>query len=256
MADGRAAYDPDRLPWLRDERKPRGTSDSTLVLLWALVAAMLVAGLSYWAGVQSVGEAGEFTETARSSPPAATIKLPEPAIPQVQPPALPEVQPVAEPAPVKIPGVEHAHAAKPEASRRASAKPKARPAPRKARARSVQAKAAPVRKRAVARRPAQLQAWPASQSAGAQGRLVRVGTFYSRRQAKQGWSRIMRVYPGMRRLRAVVVPSQSQRDGRTYYRLQFGTTSQAHSAVLCQRMRIVAQSCVVVGLPVNRGVRG
>jgi len=256
MADGRAAYDPDRLPWLSDERKPRRTGESTLVLLWALVAAMLVAGLSYWAGVQSVGNPGEFADFARSSPPAATVKLPEPAIRQVQPPALPEVQPVAEPAPVTIPGVEHARPAKPEAGRRVSAKPKSRPAPRKARAPVVKTKAAPVRKRAVARRPAQLQAWPASQSAGAQGRLVRVGTFYSRQQAKQGWSRIMRVYPGMRRLRAVVVPSQSQRNGRIYYRLQFGTTSQAHSAVLCQRMRIVAQSCVVVGLPVNRGVRG
>jgi hypothetical protein len=26
-----------------------------------------------------------------------------------------------------------------------------------------------------------------------------------------------------------------------------GTTSQAHSAVLCQRMRMIAQSCVVIG---------
>ena len=257
MADGHAAYDPDRLPWLSDERKPRRSGDSTLVLLWALVAAILVAGVSYWAGVQSVTEPGEFTETARRSPPAATVKLPAPAAPQVPPPALPEMQPVAEPPPVRIPGVEHALPPKTEASRGASAKPKARPAPRKARAHRVKAKAAPIRKRAVARRPAQLQAWPAGQSAGANGRLVRVGTFYSRRQAKQGWSRIMRVYPGMRRLRAVVVPSQSQRNGRIYYRLQFGTTSQAHSAVLCQRMRIVAQSCVVVGSPTRQeGVRG
>jgi hypothetical protein len=27
-----------------------------------------------------------------------------------------------------------------------------------------------------------------------------------------------------------------------------GTTSQAHSAVLCQRMRMIAQPCVVIGL--------
>ena len=79
--------------------------------------------------------------------------------------------------------------------------------------------------------------------------MVRVGTFYSRRQAKQGWARIVKVYPGMRNLRAVVVPNPSLRNGRTFYRLQFGTTSQAHSTVLCQRMRIVGQSCVVVGLP-------
>jgi hypothetical protein len=38
------------------------------------------------------------------------------------------------------------------------------------------------------------------------------------------------------------------RNGRTYYRLQFGTTSQAHSEVLCQRMKTIGQSCVVVDL--------
>ena len=256
MADGRAAHDPDRLPWLRDERKPRRSGDATLMLLWALLAAMLVAGLSYWAGVQSVVRSGEPAETSPGSPPAATVKLPAPAAPQVPPPVLREVPPLVEPAPVRIPGVEHARPPEPKVSPTVAAKPKARPAPRKARARPVGAKAAPARKRTVAQRPAQLQAWPASVSAGAHARLVRVGTFYTRRQAKQGWSRIMRVYPGMRRLRAVVVPSQSQRNGRTYYRLQFGTTSQAHSTVLCQRMRIVAQSCVVVGLPANRGVAG
>jgi hypothetical protein len=86
--------------------------------------------------------------------------------------------------------------------------------------------------------------------------MVRVGTFYSRRQAKQGWSRIVKVYPGMRNLRAVVVPNPSLRNGQTFYRLQFGTTSQAHSTVLCQRMRVVGQSCVVVGLPAGQsGVR-
>ena len=78
--------------------------------------------------------------------------------------------------------------------------------------------------------------------------MVRIGTFSSRRQAKQAWGRVVRVYPGMSRLRAVVAPVPSLRDGRTYYRLQFGTTSHAHSAVLCQRMRMIGQSCVVVGL--------
>jgi hypothetical protein len=31
-----------------------------------------------------------------------------------------------------------------------------------------------------------------------------------------------------------------------------GTTSQAHSTVLCQRMRIIGQSCVVIEI-MNRG---
>jgi hypothetical protein len=52
----------------------------------------------------------------------------------------------------------------------------------------------------------------------------------------------------MQRLKAVVVPAQSLRNNQTYYRLQFGTTSQAHSAVLCQRMRMIGQSCVVIGV--------
>jgi hypothetical protein len=250
MADSHAVYDPDRLPWLSDDRKPRRKSDSTSLWMWAVLATVLVAGVSYWMGMQSVREP-ELSDSATSSPPAATVRLPEPVTRQVPPPALPEVEPVVEPAPVRIPVVEPARTVNREASRRAAAKPKARAAPRKAKPR-----AAPARKQAVARRPARLQAWPATQSAGAHGRMVRVGTFYSRSQAKRGWSRIVKVYPGMRRLRAVVVPNPSLRTGRTYYRLQFGTTSQAHSAVLCQRMRIVGQSCVVVGLPANQGTRG
>jgi hypothetical protein len=59
----------------------------------------------------------------------------------------------------------------------------------------------------------------------------------------------------MKRLKAVVAPVPSLRTGQTFYRLQFGTTSQAHSEILCQRMRIIGQSCVVVGLPAGGGVR-
>ena len=242
MAHGHAAHDPDRLPWLADTRGPRRSSDSTSLMAWAAVATLLVAGVSYWMGLQSVTEPTSEFEAPAS--PAATVRLPEPAVvpPRVQevlPPPVPNVEPVAKPE-VAVP--------RPEPARRVEAERK----PAKARARPAPAKPKAARPKAAARRPA-LRAWPAEQSAGASGRMVRVGTFYSRRQAKQGWARIVRVYPGMRNLRAVVVPNPSLRTGRTYYRLQFGTTSQAHSAVLCQRMRIVGQSCVVVGLPASQG---
>ena len=251
MADGRAAYDPDRLPWLTETRRPRRARDFTPLLFWAFVAIVLVAGVSYWLGVKSVREPDEFADILGRSPPVpketppelANVPAPPPA-PRVQAPGLPDVSPIAEPAPVPIPGVDRARPAEPEARPRVTAKPKA-PAPPKART----AAAEPVKKRAAAPARTRLQAWPADQSAGAYGRVVRVGTFYTRRQAKQGWARIVRVYPGMRRLRAVVVANPSLRNGRTFYRLQFGTTSQAHSAVLCQRMRVVGQSCVTVGLP-------
>lgn len=255
MTDSRMAYDPDRLPWLTEERKPRQKSDSNALLLWAVLAALLIAGVSYWMGMRSVTESDESADLIGPAPPAATVRLPEPALvqppaAQVQPPAMAEVKPAAEPAPVAIPAVEPTSKPKAQASRKTVAKTKVRAPPRKARARS-----APVKQRAAAARPARQRAWPADISAGAYGRVVRIGTFSSRRQAKKGWWAIVRHYPGMKRLKAVVAPVPSLRTGQTFYRLQFGTTSQAHSEILCQRMRIIGQSCVVVGLPARGGVK-
>jgi mRNA-degrading endonuclease toxin of MazEF toxin-antitoxin module len=98
-----------------------------------------------------------------------------------------------------------------------------------------------------AAKPAPRRPWPVRELDGASGRLVRVGTFSTVRQAKKGWWAIVRMNPALKRLPALVVPVQSQRNGRVYYRLQMGTTSQAHSAVLCQRMRMIGQGCVVIG---------
>jgi hypothetical protein len=94
--------------------------------------------------------------------------------------------------------------------------------------------------------------WPVRVTDGASGRLVRVGTFSTAKQAKKGWWAIVRNNPSLKRLPALAVPARSVRDGRTYYRLQMGTTSQAHSEVLCQRMRRIGQSCVVIEV-YNRG---
>ena len=93
-----------------------------------------------------------------------------------------------------------------------------------------------------------LEPWPVRAVDGASGRLVRVGTFATARKAKKGWWAIVRMNPALKRLPALVVPVRSLRNGQIYYRLQMGTTSQAHSEVLCQRMRMIAQSCVVVGV--------
>jgi hypothetical protein len=85
-------------------------------------------------------------------------------------------------------------------------------------------------------------------SSGASGRMVRVGTYSSLRQGKLAWAKLARSFPAMKKLPAVVTDIPSLRNGRVYYRLQIGTTSQAHSEVLCQRMRAIGQSCVVVDL--------
>lgn len=270
MADGPAGPDPDRLPWLSDTRRRRGGRDSTPMLFWAFLAIVLVAGLAYWLGVRSVHQPDDFAEvldpaapiagdTARALPNEPISALP-PAPKPVEAPGLRDVTLVSDTPGVPIPGVDRARPAEPPAQPEvapaqvatAAAEPEeAAIAPDTSTA-AAEPEKVPV---AATQRP-RLQPWPADVSANAYGRVVRVGTFYSRLQAKQGWQRIVRVYPGMRRLRAVVVPNPSLRNGQMFYRLQFGTTSQAHSEILCQRMRIVAQSCVTVGLPASKGARG
>jgi len=84
--------------------------------------------------------------------------------------------------------------------------------------------------------------------AGAAGRLVQVGAFGSIEQAKLGWRYMARAYPAVARLPAVVRPIRNSK-GLVFYRFQVGTTSQAHSEVLCQRMQKIRLSCAVVGLP-------
>jgi hypothetical protein len=108
---------------------------------------------------------------------------------------------------------------------------------------------APTPPKPAVAKPGPLKVWPATVSEGANGRVVRIGAYGSRYNAKKGWWQIIRRYPGMRRLKAVVAPVPAPRTGKTYYRLQFGTTSQAHSEVLCQRMRAIRKTCAVVGLP-------
>ena len=81
---------------------------------------------------------------------------------------------------------------------------------------------------------------------------MQVGTFSTRNQAKRGWNALMRVNPSLQRLPAMVVPIESKRDNKVYYRLQMGTTSQAHSVALCQRLRMIGQSCIVTAEAVEK----
>jgi cell division protein FtsN len=281
MTDGHAAVGLDRLPWLDDEPAPRaepklrpakparGKAGPRELAVWAIATALLLAGGSYWLGMQSGQRtAGDAFELPVASRPEATAKLPEvrtapeAAIPLVE---APEVRPVPAPQ-VRVPiprterslrvrkrtlkpmemkgsdlsktvaeqegGTADAEPAKPEAEQAATVK--AAPAPTPA-------------VRPLASRQ-QLKYWPARQSSGAAGKLVQIGAFGSRQQAKLGWRRMKRAYPAVGRLQAVVVEARNSR-GKRFYRFQIGTTSQAHSEVLCQRMQRIRFSCAVVGLP-------
>jgi hypothetical protein len=244
MTDSRVALGLDRLPWLPDE--PARARKSTGNLLgWAAAAILLVAGLAYWLGLRSAEEA----PSAESSlvQPKATVRLPDasgqtrPSEPQ--PVTVPKIEPIVAP---PIPVLESQESA-PRRVRAERVRPKTETAaeteptdsePESALNETVAAQ--------EAAKPVASGPWPVRVVDGASGRLIRVGAFRTAHQAKKGWWAIVRMNPALKHLPALVVPVQSLRNGRVYYRLQMGTTSQAHSTVLCQRMRMIAQSCVVI----------
>lgn len=250
MSEAQAVVGMDRLPWLADDPKPapkRERAGGRELLGYALVVLLLVGGASFWIGSRSQAPAPHST-------PSATIQLPDARqlVPdeEIQAVPQPEIRPVPEPQ-VQVP---------------VRSSPTAQRLPR-----SVPSDVAERVKRTIVTdeidRVAQAQdsaavkpltppapntqnirLWPARYSAGASGRVVQIGAFGTRLQAKLGWKYMARAYPGVRRLPAVVVESRNSR-GRPFYRFQIGTTSQAHSEVLCQRMQKIRFSCAVLGLP-------
>lgn len=231
MSESRAASGLDRLPWLADESDLPPRRPARDVVGLAILFALAVAAASYWIGLRQSGGFARFDGTPA---PRSTLALPDAR--EVQPDAVPlseepRVSPVAQP---PMPTM-----ARPRVIRVAPpARPKAvRPAAKKAALKPDKDAAAPTYSK---------EPWPVRDIEGASGRLVRIGTFSTRLEAKRGWSALVRNNPSLGRLPALVVAAPSSRDGKTYYRLQMGTTSQAHSTVLCQRMRMIGQSCVVI----------
>jgi hypothetical protein len=248
MSQAQAAAAVDRLPWLEDEPKTAATRpkrerrSNREFAGWAVAAILLVAGISYWLGVHSWQASPESkviqTATTVAVPKAHTALQPSE---QPQPQILLEPQPEVAPAPIH-----EVRVSRPRAQRR-SPERHVRIPPRHERRSPVPQKIASAPKPALqAQSP--LVLWPASQSLGARGRIVRIGAFGSREQAKLGWRYMVEAYPAVAHLPATVVESRNSR-GRPFYRFQIGTTSQAHSEVLCQRMGRIRFSCAVVGLP-------
>jgi SPOR domain len=239
MSQAQLAAGSDRLPWLADEPLPTAKRDAKPNP--ALVAGVLVAvaAASFWIATHRW-----MNEAPQPQPaPATTVQLPqarslqpvtqpqEELQPEVIPAPAPEVRPapvreirIAPPPPVKV---------EMEATLAVDT-PK------------VKAPAVPIAPTLAPAYP--LTPWPPRVTAGAAGRLVQVGAFGSRLQAKRGWWAMIRSYPAMAHLPAVVTTTRNSR-GRSFYRFQLGTTSQAHSEVLCQRMEKIRFSCAVIGLP-------
>jgi hypothetical protein len=234
MSRAEAAAAMDRLPWLPDEPAPRRASRRGVIR--AALGTVLAAGVggALWFGARGIEQQAPVATT----PKPATVKLPSartaaPIAPHVEPAQRVEVEPIVAP---PLPVVEAPLPVRPPEKAIVTTREPVAPAPA-------------AHESAKAVEPAPPQPWPVRQIEGAAGRLVRIGAFGSVHQAKRGWWAIVKINPALERLPALVVPVQSLRNGRVYYRLQMGTTSQAHSAVLCQRMRMIAEPCVVIGLP-------
>lgn len=264
MTDTRVALAPDRLPWLQDVPERRHSTAARPLWAWTAAVILLVAGAAYWLGVQrGMGE----QEPTQSAPAQRTVTTPLPQpqtlppageaqnspVPQIEPAPLPEVRQAPAPAP----------AVRPSPTRRSDGK---RAEPVADKAAPAEAKEGSVAKAEESGSPApaaqsdrqastpplasaqSLRLWPSRVTSGAYGRVVQIGAFGSVHQAKVGWVRMSHAYPGVKRLPAVVREARNSR-GRKFYRFQIGTTSQAHSEVLCQRMQKIDYSCAVVGLP-------
>jgi hypothetical protein len=270
-------------------RRPAGRSSLRELLGWGVAGALLLAGGSYWLGRQSIADRSPApVEQAKPNAvrPEATIALPDarpaPASPEVAIAESPEVSPAPaatvsvappqrlredvrragpanrrklSPMDTQREALEQTRAEQEETESPATAAETAAPAPAVAqpppaavsRPAPLPANRYPNARRKAAK-PQPLRLWPSRESAGASGRLVQIGAFGSRQQAKLGWRRMQRAYPAVGRLPAVVVETRNSR-GKRFYRFQIGTTSQAHSEVLCQRMQSIRYSCAVVGLP-------
>ena len=241
MTEAEATVGLDRLPWLADERPVR--SGRHRVLPWAFAAILSISVAAYWLGVAVFHFATPTAFQPAASLPSATVPLPQARLPQQL--IVPEPQRVEPIEPVAAPAIAIAEPQRPRGPavprlsvKRVAAAVIDSPSAPKLAGDSADAGHATVVP----------QIWPVHVIEGASGRLVRIGTFASTHDAKRGWSAITHVNPALERLPALVVPVRSLRDGEVYYRLQMGTTSQAHSTVLCQRMRMIAQSCVIIGL--------
>ena len=247
MSDARTAIGFDRLPWLEDEaERPRPARKGPGALIGMAAAAMIaIAGASYWMGANSARQ--PTYETPPSVQRSTTTALPEaqPAQPEVRQAPQGEVEPAVAPTVSPAPEPE-VSVRRPESHRSTSA----RPARKATRTKPPARPANPPKPKqvGVTGKSASETLWPSRVSTGASGRLVQIGAFGSRQQAKLGWRRMTRAYPAVGKLPAVVVAARNSR-GRLFYRFQIGTTSQAHSEVLCQRMQRIDFSCAVVGLP-------
>jgi hypothetical protein len=216
------------------------------LLAWALAATLVIAGSSYWVGMQSVrGRPANDQSVTAIGPASSQVAQSS----RAEPPHSATFATIRS-APVQTSTVDISSATPPARD------PMNVPAPNE-------------RNSTEAPKPGEVEgpmpqkssevATSSSRTASAQavketsGQQVRIGRFATPSDAQKGWATVVHQWPGMQQLRAVPVPIKSLRDGRSYYRLEVGTTSRAHSEVVCQRVHDMDQSCTIIGADEGSG---
>ena len=232
MSEAEAAPDQDRLPWLGEEaERPREHRTRDAVGL-AIVAALLIFGVSYWIASQNWQRERAQREAA-TAPPAA-VPLPK---------ALP-VHRQVKAAPTKRPAT------------RLAAKEPARTKLAVAKKSEATTQVAAAKKPEVVKPAAvTMAANTGKPSPAGPLRLVRIGAFASPVDAKLGWRSMVRAYPALAHLPATVVDTGSMRS-QGAYRFEIGTASDADSDMICQRMQRLNFPCAsVVSSSHTRGAK-
>lgn len=227
MPDAATADPFERLPWLPNAAPaPSPKKEHAWAPLLISVAMAGLIGLGAWSWLER-----RPAPEPSTAPVAETVPLPPPV-----------AAPAAEPEP------QGPTAAEREALRPAAAPPVERtstPRTKKPKPRARRSGPRPsVRKKPAAAAPAyDPRAW----NSGIPGRIIQLGAYRTSAIAQSEWRRVYARYPLLRPLSPRVLKTRVR--GRTYYRLQLGTFSQAHSELLCQRLRALGEGCIVLGMP-------
>jgi hypothetical protein len=216
------------------------------LLAWALTATLVIAGSSYWVGMQSV-------RGRPAKDPSVTAVGPTPTLvsqsSRAQPPHS-ETFFTIRSAPERTSAVDTSSARTPAREPMKVPAPNERESPETAKPGEV-AGQVPQKSSEVATRSSRTPSAQAISETSKQ--QVRIGRFATPSDAEKGWATVVHQWPGLQRLRAVPVQIKSLRDGRSYYRLEVGTTSRAHSEVVCQRVHDTDQSCTIIGADEGSG---
>jgi len=224
----------ERLPWLGEEAEPVRDHRTRDAIGLAIVAALLIFGVSYWIASQSWQRARERAANETVAPPAA---VPLPKAPRVATQQRHHRQAVTAPSTA------------PRLAQRPVTHPKQQLAA-KAPTTSDVAKAVTETKIAATKPAVTVPAKEVATAAAVPpskpvtGRIVRVGAFATPIEARLGWRSMVRAYPVLAHLPAAVVDAGTAHS-KPSYRFEIGTTSEANSAVLCQRMVRINFACAV-----------